>query len=177
MVPVAVALGSNLGDRLARLQSAVQRLSECLRVSAVSHAFVTEPMYVQDQPDFLNAALIGHTDLGPLELLRALKEIEAHEGRGESARFGPRELDLDLIGYGRLRYHCSILGRTVLEVPHPKLAERRFVLAPLAEIAPDLELPGMGNVCELLAATDGQSTAVKILSDAVLSIRRHGRAG
>ncbi|MCW5941139.1 MAG: 2-amino-4-hydroxy-6-hydroxymethyldihydropteridine diphosphokinase [Fimbriimonadaceae bacterium] len=150
MTPVAIALGSNLGDRLAHLREAVSLLGQAICLERVSLAYETPPMYVEDQPPYLNAAVTGETDLGPLALIAFLKSTEHRIGRTPHQRFGPREIDLDLIAYGRLRIRSR--GSIPLHVPHPRLPERRFVLEPLAEIAPGLGLPGLGSVSELLGS-------------------------
>lgn len=139
-----------MGDRLARLGEAVDRLGREVRLGRVSLAYETAPMYVEQQPPYLNAAAVGETVLGPLALIAFLKSVEREVGRSPCARFGPREMDLDLIAYGNLRIRSR--GSLPLEVPHPRLPERRFVLEPLNEVAPDLCLPGLGTVSQLLAS-------------------------
>lgn len=176
MATVLIALGSNLGERLGAMQRALEALSGPIIWSAVSRVYETAPMYVEDQPAFLNAAARGETDLGPLAVLDLLKATERAVGREPRVRFGPREIDLDLIAYGRLQLE-SIRPCRRLELPHAKTGERRFVLAPLCDIAPTMELPGLGVIEELLAATNAQAADVKILSDAVLSLRRDRRPG
>jgi 2-amino-4-hydroxy-6-hydroxymethyldihydropteridine diphosphokinase len=123
-------------------------------------------MYVTNQPDFLNAVVLGESHLGPLPLLQQLKGLEQELGRHVRKRYGPREIDLDLIAYGSVLYRLE--GR--LEVPHPRVAERRFVLAPLAELDPERYLPGIGRVASLLKSTIGEPADVVRLTDAVLSI-------
>jgi len=167
MTPVAIALGSNMGDSLGLMREAVQMLRAFVDVERVSHPYRTAPMYVEDQPPFLNGALIGNTDLGPRSLLLKLKEIENEIGRQTRARYGPREIDLDLIAYGSLRY--SFAGsEKPLTLPHPKTAERRFVIEPLFEIAPELRLPGLGKIADLIRETKDQAEDVVRLSDAQL---------
>lgn len=141
-----------------------------MTVEAASRVYDTAPMYVTDQPPFLNAALRARTDLGPLPLLRRVKEIEAELGRQARTRFGPREIDIDLIAYGRLAYRFVDKGREVLRLPHPRVAERRFVLAPLADVAPKGVLPGFGPIETLLSETNDQSESVLVDEDAVLSL-------
>jgi 2-amino-4-hydroxy-6-hydroxymethyldihydropteridine diphosphokinase len=172
MTTAAIALGSNLGDRKQNLREAAERLGEHGQVIQASRLYETAPMYVTDQPPFLNAALLLETELGPEQLLLALKSIERTIGRQPALKNGPREIDLDLIAYGRLRYRFEADGEVRLHVPHPLTPERRFVLAPLSEIAPDLELPGLGRVDRLLAATDQQASAVTVLTDALLPVLR-----
>src|SRR5579872_1293606 len=165
MAPVLIGLGSNLGNSVATLRAAIEQMRAFVHVEAVSTFVRSEPMYVTDQPPFVNAVLAGHTELGPLALLRELKRIERDLGRQERTRNGPRELDLDILGYGALA-----LRSHVLQIPHPRLAERSFVLQPLAEVAPEAKLPGVPPVPELLAATEDQAANVHPISDAALSI-------
>jgi 2-amino-4-hydroxy-6-hydroxymethyldihydropteridine diphosphokinase len=147
MAQVAIGLGSNMGDRRAHIESALTLLRDVVAELRVSSLIETAPMYVTDQPAYLNGAAIGFTDLGPLALLARLKAIELEVGRTPSVRYGPREIDLDLLAYGRVAFRSS--GR--LEVPHPRTPERRFVLEPLAELDPSMYLPGLGSVSALLA--------------------------
>jgi 2-amino-4-hydroxy-6-hydroxymethyldihydropteridine diphosphokinase len=170
---VLLALGSNVGDRLAHLTEAVELLNSRIDVKQTSRVYETAPMYVTDQRAFLNAALSGETKLGPLHLLRVLKGIEAEMGRRNRRRFGPREIDIDLIAYGSMRYRYVEAGQTILETPHPRVAERRFVLAPLADVAPEFILPGIGRVRELLERTEEQSDCVRKV-DGVLPVHGHG---
>ncbi len=146
---VALALGSNLGDRQAHLDAARRALSAFVTVEAFSPLYMTAPAYVTDQPAFLNAAAVGTTALAPRELLERLKAVERAEGRvpgGE--RYGPRVLDVDLIFYGD-----QVWAEGDLIVPHPRLAERSFVLRPLADLAPDWCHPLTGlTVRAMLAA-------------------------
>lgn len=149
MVRVAIGLGSNLGDRYALLARAIEGLGDSIRNLVVSDWIETAPMYVTDQPSFLNGVAVGETELGPLALLDVLKGLERSIGRTPAERYGPREIDLDLIAYGSLRL-ASHRDRDLL-VPHPKLIERAFVLQPLADVAPELNLPGLGTAHELAA--------------------------
>jgi 2-amino-4-hydroxy-6-hydroxymethyldihydropteridine diphosphokinase len=143
---VAIALGSNLGDRHAHLDYAVTRLSRLLSNIRQSARSDTAPFdVVGEQPTFLNAALTGTTVLGPHELLRELLAIEAERGRERPFRHAARTLDLDLILYGML-----VLDDGALTVPHPRFRERHFVLEPLAEIAPDLVDPLTGKAIGIL---------------------------
>ena len=134
---VYLALGSNIGDRRAHLAAAVEQLRQHVAVEALSSLYETEPAYVEDQPRFLNAALYGRTALAPAELLAFVKRIEREVGRVAGQRFGPRVLDIDI-----LIYDDTAIDTPDLTIPHPRMAERPFVLAPLAEIAPDLVPPG-----------------------------------
>jgi 2-amino-4-hydroxy-6-hydroxymethyldihydropteridine diphosphokinase len=135
-----VGLGSNLGEREATLREALTRLSELdgVAVVAVSSFRETDPVGNADQPRFVNATAELETSLGPRELLERLLEVERSLGRDRTReeRWGPRTVDLDLLLYGD-----ETVGEPGLEVPHPRLAERAFVLEPLVELDPGLRLP------------------------------------
>jgi 2-amino-4-hydroxy-6-hydroxymethyldihydropteridine diphosphokinase len=143
---VYLALGANLGDRAASLLSAVERLRDAQAVELQSSVYETEPAYLLDQPRFLNMALRGHTALDPHALLVFLKRIERDMGRAAGPRYGPRAIDLDILLYDNLA-----LATADLTIPHPRMAERPFVLAPLAEIAPELVPPGWNRSIGALA--------------------------
>ena len=144
MVRAYIGLGSNLGDREATLRRALDLLGD--EVVAVSSFRETEPVGYLDQPRFLNAAAALDTELAPRALLDRLLEVERELGRTrEGPRFGPRTIDLDLLLYGD-----RTIDEPGLTVPHPRLAERLFVLEPLAELDPDLDVPGHGRVADLL---------------------------
>ena len=149
----AIALGSNLGskfgDREANLWEAVERLRELGEVKAVSSVYDTEPMGYMEQPRFLNAAVLLETSLEPVNLMRALLGVEQAMGRDRAGGVakGPRVIDLDLLLYGQ-----AVVNTTELTLPHPEMMERRFVLEPLAEIAPEMVHPVLGlTVGEMLA--------------------------
>lgn len=150
MVRAFVGLGSNLGEREVTLRAAVKRLRVLpeTEVRGVSSFRDTEPVGNVDQPRFLNAAVELETGLSARALLGALLELERAFGRdrGSGPPMGPRTLDLDLLLYGD-----ETIDEPLLEVPHPRLHERRFVLEPLAELDPELEVPGRGQVQTLLA--------------------------
>ena len=170
MATVWIALGSNVGDRLVHLQQAVTLLAKQVHIEKVSPLYQSAPMYVTDQPAFLNGALVAETDLSPRALLKVLKSIEAEVGRQARKRYGPREVDLDLIAYGSLQYRYRYLHNQVLELPHPKTEERRFVLQPLADLDSGLKLPGLGYVSALLEQTYDQACDLVLQEDAVLSL-------
>jgi len=148
MTRVAIALGSNLGDRLGNLRAAIAAL-EAAGIAVVRRSFAWEtPPVPADQPPFLNAAVLAETDLLPAPLLAALKGIEHALGRRPGRRWGPRPIDLDILFYGDLR-----LETPDLTIPHPRIAERAFVLAPLAEIL-EGPLPVLGaSALDLLERT------------------------
>jgi 2-amino-4-hydroxy-6-hydroxymethyldihydropteridine diphosphokinase len=145
-----VGVGSNLGDRRATIDRALVELDAApsVQVVAVSTLRETAPVGYLDQPPFLNGAAALETTLAPAALLELLLDVERRLGRvrGAGPRFGPRTLDLDL-----LLYDDETLEEPGLVVPHPRLHERAFVLEPLAELDPSLEVPGKGRVSALLA--------------------------
>ena len=146
-VQVAIALGSNLGDRGAHLDFAVSRLSQILGSTHASSRSDTAPVDVAgEQPRYLNAAVVGSTTLTAHELLVAMQAIETERGRTRPFVNAPRTLDLDLVLYGD-----AIVSDAVLTVPHPRFRERAFVLEPLAEIAPEMVDPVSGLTVKALA--------------------------
>jgi 2-amino-4-hydroxy-6-hydroxymethyldihydropteridine diphosphokinase len=150
MARAFVGIGSNLGDSHGLIAAALELLGaeDGVEVVAVSTLRETDPVGYEDQPRFVNGAAELETELGPRDLLATLLAIERLLGRvrGEGRRFGPRTIDLDLLLYGQ-----ETLDEPGLEVPHPRLHERRFALEPLAELDPALEVPGRGPVQALLA--------------------------
>jgi 2-amino-4-hydroxy-6-hydroxymethyldihydropteridine diphosphokinase len=146
-----VGLGANLGPREITLLRAVDLLAETegVEVRAVSQLRETAPVGVVEQPLFLNGAVALDTTLSPRELLDRLLEIERGLGRVRDVRWGPRVVDLDLLVYGDQQ-----VDEPGLRVPHPRLSERRFALEPLAELDPELDVPGLGRVEDALAALD-----------------------
>lgn len=136
---VYLALGTNLGDRAVHLRHALAALAATCTLTTVSSCYETAPVHVLDQPRFYNLVCSATTALPPLTLLRELKRIETALGRTPGPRFGPRVIDLDL-----LLYDAYVCDTPELSLPHPRLAERAFVLVPLAEIAPNLLHPTIG---------------------------------
>jgi 2-amino-4-hydroxy-6-hydroxymethyldihydropteridine diphosphokinase len=150
---VYLGLGSNLGDRDALLRASITalRAHEQVSIERVSSVFNTAPLLVTDQPRFHNIACAGHTRLDALGLLRFVKEIEASLGRAPGRRYGPRPIDIDILVFDDLRMQTP-----ELTIPHPGIAQRAFVLAPLAEMAPKLRVPGLdADVDTLLARLPG----------------------
>jgi len=145
-----LGLGSNVGDRAAHLRAAISMLGERgVEVEAASAAYETEPVgEVLDQPDFLNAAIRIRTELAPEALLELCKQVEAERGRVlDAPRHSPRPLDVDLLLLGDLE-----LSTDCLTLPHPEVTGRRFVLAPLLELDPNLALPNGRRLADALAA-------------------------
>jgi 2-amino-4-hydroxy-6-hydroxymethyldihydropteridine diphosphokinase len=166
MAPLVVlGLGSNLGNRQAALEEALRRLEERgFRATRRSSTWQTEPVGGPPQGWFLNAAVAGETGLGPEALLEACLDVEQEMGRVRAEKNGPRTIDVDILFHG-----TETREGPGLAIPHPRLHERRFVLEPLNEIAPDLLHPGLGKtVAELLRACPDTS-AVKLLTPAGVS--------
>jgi 2-amino-4-hydroxy-6-hydroxymethyldihydropteridine diphosphokinase len=162
MITVYIALGTNVGEREANLLQALQLLPESgVQIQRVSSIYETEPVDYLDQEWFLNAVVEGQTDLDALDLLSALRVIEARMGSKKAFAKGPRKIDLDILLYG-----SETIDTQELQVPHPRMLERKFVLIPLAEIAPNLRHPSWkSGVATLLAASTDHSF-VKKLHDA-----------
>jgi 2-amino-4-hydroxy-6-hydroxymethyldihydropteridine diphosphokinase len=154
MARAYVGLGSNLGDREQVLRHALALLAAepALELVAASSTRETDPVDYEDQPRFLNAAASLETDLSPRELLERLLSIEQRLGRTrDGPRYGPRTIDLDL-----LVYDDEVVDEPGLTLPHPRLAERRFALEPLAELDPTLVVPGAGTVSDLLSKLESR---------------------
>ena len=157
MVAVYLSLGSNLGERQENLDKAIQLLSHRLRVGLVSSIYETAPVGNTEQPRFLNLACQVFTRLAAKDLLVLFKGFESMMGRARNTSNGPRPIDIDILFYGD-----QVIKTEDLVIPHPRLAERAFVLVPLAEIAPDLVHPVNGKtVRELLESVAGKEGVVK----------------
>lgn len=164
-----LGLGSNLGDRLANLQQALNRLDmRAGEVTNVSSVYESEPMYLAEQPTFLNAVAELQTEFEPSDLLRIVKEIETECGRMQRDRYGPREVDVDLVAMTTDVGEIIKVELEHLALPHPRLCERRFVVEPLHEIAPNLHL--CGNLATQLATHALQEQICNKLTNAILSI-------
>jgi 2-amino-4-hydroxy-6-hydroxymethyldihydropteridine diphosphokinase len=148
--PAYIAIGSNLASPEDQVRTAIDELAAIPNSEMIlsSSLYRSKPMGPQDQPDFINAVAVLLSQLDPAELLRELKQVENRHGRErDTQRWGPRILDLDLLVFGR-----HVIESDALTVPHPGIPSRNFVLLPLHEIAPYLEIPGSGTVTKLLAA-------------------------
>ena len=171
-VAVVIALGSNLGDRLAHLQAAVDALAAVpgLSVTAVSPVYRTDPVGGPDQPDYLNAVLLAGTTLPPAGVLAAAHAAEAARQRTREVRWGPRTLDVDIISYGTV-----VSDDPELTLPHPRAHERAFVLVPWHDVDPAAELPGYGPVTALIAGLAGPASPASPAGDGLPDgLRRAG---
>jgi 2-amino-4-hydroxy-6-hydroxymethyldihydropteridine diphosphokinase len=151
---VYIALGSNLGDRAEHLRQAREQIdAPDLRLLRASSIYETAPRDVEDQPWFLNQVIECETELFPRQLLARLQKIERAMGRKRRIAKGPREIDLDILLFGE-----AVVKAPELEVPHPRMAERRFVLEPLAELVPEKKRPGTRRTMrEMLAGVANQA--------------------
>ena len=164
-----LALGSNMGDRLAMLQGGVDALSAAGRVVAVSPVYETDPVGGPEQADFLNAVVLVETDLDAHALLAVAHAAEARHARVRDQHWGPRTLDVDLVALGD-----EVIEDTELVVPHPRAAQRAFVLMPWSAVDNDAALPDGRRVADLLTAVD--RAGVRLRSDLVLQLPATGRS-
>jgi len=154
----AIALGSNTGDRLGNIRQAVMLLEErSLRISASSDVFETPPWGMENQPRFLNACVLAETDILPRALLELLLNIESDLGRIRRYKWGPREIDLDL-----LFYDDQVFNESGLVLPHPQMHRRAFVLVPLVQIAPGWRHPVLGKSIRELAGSLDACSIIRI---------------
>ena len=162
MTVAYIGIGSNVGDRVENLRQALEHLDGIMSLERLSATYETAPRYVLDQPPFLNMAVGGDTPLEPLLLLEQLKKIEIDIGRVPTEeRYGPRAIDLDILFYG-----SDVVNEPGLSIPHPLMAEREFVLRPLADIAPNFRHPVMGrSVAEILSLLEGEPEARMVSID------------
>jgi 2-amino-4-hydroxy-6-hydroxymethyldihydropteridine diphosphokinase len=148
VVTAYLGIGSNLGEREANINKALVELvrTGACRLTKVSSIYETEPVGIKEQPDFLNAAVEIETDLRPKDLLVTLREVERKTGREKTFKWGPRIIDIDI-----LLYNDICLTEDNLEIPHPEMHKRSFVLTPLAEIAPFVKHPKLGVTAQQLS--------------------------
>jgi len=143
--PILLGLGSNLGERFDNLTSAIKALTPEIMVQTISPTYETQPLYVTQQPEFLNLLVRATTTLSPISLLDSIQALEVELGRKPSVRFGPRIIDIDIIDYDSL-----ILNLESLTIPHPRMHERLFVLRPLINIVPNWIHPRTGKTVQQL---------------------------
>lgn len=158
---VVIALGANLGDPVGAVRGAAAALAAAgVAITASSSLYETEPVGGPDQPRYVNAVIVGQTELSPLDLLDALQAIEQEWGRTREVRWGPRTLDLDLITYDSI-----VMDSERLTLPHPRAAERAFVLVPWQEADPTAHLVGHGAVQGLIDAQfpDLRAAEIRVL--------------
>jgi len=156
---VYLSLGSNVGDRRARLLEALGRLSVLAPIAAVSSFYETEPVEVTDQPWFLNAVIAIETEQSPEQLIASVLQIEEAMGRQRVQKKGPRSIDIDILLFGD-----QVVNSSHVTIPHPAMHERRFVLEPLAEIAPDLRHPVLNKTTRELLDLLPPGQAVRRIS-------------
>jgi 2-amino-4-hydroxy-6-hydroxymethyldihydropteridine diphosphokinase len=154
---VFISIGSNIGDRAVNIRNAIKALERVGKVLAVSSLYETEPVEFTDQPWFLNCAVQWETELDPHELIGGLLAIEQEMGRYRQQKKGPRNIDLDILLYGDL-----VLNDATLTIPHPAMHQRRFVLEPLAEIAPEIIHPVLRRTIHELLNALPQGQQVKV---------------
>jgi 2-amino-4-hydroxy-6-hydroxymethyldihydropteridine diphosphokinase len=160
MTTVYIALGTNVGDRENNLREAIRLLAEAgIRILKISSIYETEPVDYLEQAWFLNAVLEAHADLPALDLLHKLRAIESAMGSKKAFAKGPRLIDLDILLYGN-----ESIATPELQVPHPRMLERRFVLVPLTEIAPNLRHPSWPATSSQLLAALKDTSVVRLSS-------------
>ena len=160
MHQIFLALGSNIGNRKQYIEEAILLLLEKINDVIIAPLYETKPLYFEDQNNFLNTVLSGFTDLEPQELLQFTKTVQEKVGRVERFRNGPREIDIDILFYDNVVYKDE-----VLEIPHPRIQERDFVLQPFSDIDPDFSHPVLKKTIRELLDTlpEEQKSVIKML--------------
>ena len=160
MHQIYLAIGSNIENRKQHIETAIVLLCEKVRGITIAPLYETKPRYFEDQNNFLNTVLRGYTDLEPLELLQFTKAVQQEVGRVERFRYGPREIDIDILFYGNKVYKDEDL-----EIPHPRLQERDFVLQPFADLNPNFLHPVLKKTIKALLDTlpEEQRSIIKML--------------
>ena len=160
MTDIFLALGSNIDNRKQHIETAIVLLREKVQDITVAPLYETKPRYFEDQQNFLNTVLRGFTDLEPRELLQFTKAVQKEVGRIDRFRNGPREIDIDILFYDNVVYKDE-----ELEIPHPRLQERDFVLQPFSDINPDFSHPVLKKTIKELLVTlpERQRSVIKIL--------------
>jgi len=160
MHQIYLAIGSNIENRKQHIETAIVLLCEKVRGITIAPLYETKPRYFEDQNNFLNTVLRGYTDLEPRELLQFTKAVQKEVGRVERFRNGPREIDIDILFYDNVVYKDE-----ELEIPHPRLQERDFVLQPFSDINPDFSHPVLKKTIRELLATlpERQRSVIKML--------------
>ena len=158
MSRVFISIGSNLGNKIDNCRQAIKEIAEFTKIVRASSLYETEPVGKEDQPNFINAAVEIETDLSPHELLTQLHVIENNLGRVREEKWGPRTIDLDIIFYDNL-----IIKDNDLIIPHPRAHERRFVLEPIKEIAPDFIDPDLKvSISDLLSNLNDEKSVIRL---------------
>lgn len=165
----AIAIGSNIGERLNYLQDAVDQLASLGEVIAVSAVYETDPVGGPEQQDFLNAVVVIETELEPVALLNASHLIEQNAHRERIEHWGPRTLDVDVLAVGQ-----QVINNDEINLPHPRAHERGFVLVPWNDVDPDFNLVGYGRISELVTRVD--VSGVRLSSDSHLTTTRGNHA-
>jgi 2-amino-4-hydroxy-6-hydroxymethyldihydropteridine diphosphokinase len=167
MTEVFIGIGSNLGDRQANIISAVKTLSHHAKIKQTSSLFETAPEGFINQPDFLNCVVSIETDVKPMPLLRLLRKTEKGLGRQESFRNAPRPIDLDILFYGD-----QLINQKGMEIPHPRLHERAFVLVPMVQIAPQFVHPALHKTMQQLLSELAKGKRVEKWGELSLDFNR-----
>lgn len=163
--PVVLALGANLGDRIAMMHRAVSRLAEAgVQDLVCSVMYETDPVGYTEQPPFVNMVVAGQTWLTPHELANACRSIEQALGRTPRAKWHEREIDIDIVLFGQ-----QIVHDDTLEIPHPRMHERRFVLQPCAEVVPDMVHPVLQQRIDTLLTACNDTAGVRLIGELVRS--------